>query len=120
MESLLYRSNHVENRIDSCSSLLLLSCFFFSFFLFCFLPFCSALCVADFFSSVCKFTSSLNLHTKNPTSQNNLPMIKSLFMEEVSFWYKIDHPNIVKVINSKSLNSQLQYFSLLGNHILSH
>ncbi|XWS68992.1 hypothetical protein CRYUN_Cryun04dG0141200 [Craigia yunnanensis] len=38
---------------------------------------------------------------QNPTSEINLPTIKSLFMEEVSFWYKIDHPNIVKLIGAK-------------------
>ncbi|XVF84956.1 hypothetical protein PTKIN_Ptkin17bG0081000 [Pterospermum kingtungense] len=38
---------------------------------------------------------------QNPKSKNNLSMIKSLFKEEVSFWYKIDHPNIVKLIGAK-------------------
>ncbi|XVE75056.1 hypothetical protein DITRI_Ditri12bG0066900 [Diplodiscus trichospermus] len=37
---------------------------------------------------------------KNRDSEN-LAMVKSLFMEEISFWYKIDHPNIVKLIGAK-------------------
>ncbi|XP_022775583.1 serine/threonine-protein kinase HT1-like [Durio zibethinus] len=32
---------------------------------------------------------------------NNLPMIMSLFKEEISFWYTIDHPNIIKLIGAK-------------------